>query len=73
MLFTLCFRWYGVFFDHDYRVIQEYGPIERRVRCIRCKDDWVMNDDLEIMVGWDEDFERMYLGLGYSVEIFWRA
>jgi hypothetical protein len=53
--------------EHRCRVVQEFGPSQRRLKCERCGGDWVMHDDLRIIVDWDLDFEQLYRDHGFEI------
>ena len=55
------------FSRHRFRLVQVFGAGERRVRCERCYGDWVMNDELQCFLPWDEHFEQLYREMGYDV------
>jgi hypothetical protein len=53
--------------EHRCRVVQEFGPSQRRLKCERCGGDWAMYDDLRIIVDWDLDFEQLYRDHGFEI------
>lgn len=55
------------FRGHKYRIVQTFGAQTRRVCCKRCYGDWAMNDELQCLLPWDEDFEELYRGMGFNV------
>lgn len=52
---------------HNYRVVQQFNAHSRRVVCNDCGGDWAMNDNMRMIVDWDEDMADMYRHLGYTV------
>jgi hypothetical protein len=52
---------------HRFRVVQEFSPQCRRIKCERCGGEWAMHDDLHIMVDWDPDFEQIYRERGFVI------
>ena len=45
---------------HKYYVAKELTPWSRKVGCRGCKKMFAMNDDAQIMLPWDDDFENLY-------------
>jgi hypothetical protein len=43
---------------HRLRVVQEFTPLVRRVKCVRCGGDWGMNDHLRMMIPWTPELEQ---------------
>jgi len=60
MIFKL-YCWWQSFrcwlFYHDLRVHTEYDRATRRVRCMRCKSDWIMSDRHKAFLPWDGEWE----------------
>lgn len=53
---------------HKYRVVQEFSPECRRVKCDRCGGDWGMNDDAKALIDWDRDLENMERSFGREIK-----
>ena len=45
---------------HRYYTVQQFSPYERRAHCPCCGKDVVMNDQLQVAIDWDEEWERLY-------------
>jgi hypothetical protein len=58
---------------HRFRVVQEFSPQCRRIKCERCGGDWGMSDAhyglgiKAMLVEWDPDFERFFRDCGYEI------
>lgn len=52
---------------HRIRVVQEFSPVTRRVKCVRCDGDWGMHDDLRVVVPWGPAFERLHREHGCKI------
>ena len=46
--------------NHKYHLIQIYSPSMRKIGCQQCNKIWAMNDDVQVLVKWDDDFERLH-------------
>lgn len=56
-----CWDWLPVFFFHGrIVVVQEFGSMERKIRCTRCNKYFVMNDRACGISPWDDDMEDLY-------------
>lgn len=53
-------RFYHLFGKHKYYTIEEFSDDSRKVGCRICQKQWAMNDRLKALVGWDDDFEKLY-------------
>jgi hypothetical protein len=45
---------------HDYFVVSNLTSYSRQIACHECKRLFAMNDDVEVVVPWDENFEELY-------------
>ena len=55
------FTWMGCkIFGHKYYVIEEFYPGERKIGCVCCEKQWTMNDRLQTLLPWDQEFEYLY-------------
>lgn len=52
---------------HRFRVVQEFGPSQRRLKCERCGGDWGMNDAMRMIVHWDPDLQQLYRDFGFEI------
>jgi hypothetical protein len=52
---------------HRFRVVQEFGPTNRRVKCERCGGDWSIEDQLQVVIDWDTDFEQFWRDRGFEI------
>ena len=52
---------------HRCRVVQEFSPVTRRVKCKRCGGDWAMHDGVRIVVPWGHDLERLHRDHGHEI------
>lgn len=52
---------------HRLRVVQDFGPSHRRLKCERCAGDWAMSDPEHALVDWDADLERLYRDMGFKI------
>lgn len=59
-------------FGHRYQVVQEFSDYSRRVVCPDCHGDWAMNDDVRIILPWDDGFADLYRSFGHIVHNPWR-
>lgn len=50
-------RWLLTRRYHQLYVVQEFYPDMRRVVCQSCGGDWMMNDRLQAMLDWNQEFE----------------
>ena len=52
---------------HRCRVVQEFTPVTRRVKCERCGGDWAMNDLSKTMLPWSPAAERIGRQFGFEI------
>jgi len=53
---------------HKYRIVQVFREQNsKRIKCTRCKGDWVMNDNLQAILPWSKEFEEMYRMIGNNI------
>jgi hypothetical protein len=52
---------------HRCRVVQEFAPTNRRLKCERCGGDWSMDDQLRLLVEWHTDFEQFWRDRGFEI------
>lgn len=52
---------------HRLRVVQEFSPITRRVKCVRCGGDWGMHDGVRALVDWGPDLEQLHRDHGCEI------
>lgn len=58
---------------HQLRVVQEFTPQCRRIKCERCGGDWGMNDADDLLgikaalVEWDPNFEQFFRDRGFEI------
>ncbi len=45
---------------HRLRTIQEFDPLTRKVRCVRCGRYFAMSDRYEAFFEWEDDCERYF-------------
>lgn len=48
-----------IFRHKELRVMQEFGRT-RKLRCDRCGKYFAMNDELQAVLPWDDEFEELY-------------
>ena len=51
------------FTRHRYVLEKRLSRTSRKIGCTRCGKQWAMNDDCQILLPWDEDFEQVYAEL----------
>ena len=49
----LCFL-----FGHRYFLIKKYTKTTRKIGCHRCGKEFGMNDDVQVILEWDKEFEN---------------
>lgn len=47
-------------FSHDFRVVQVFSEHIRKLRCDRCGGYFGMNDQVQCVLPWDEEFEKFH-------------
>ena len=47
-------------FCHDFRVVHVFTEHIRKLRCDRCGRYFGMNDEVQCVVAWDEEFEKYH-------------
>jgi hypothetical protein len=52
---------------HRFRLVQEFGPSQRRLKCERCGGDWGMHDGARVIVDWSPEFEQLYRDRGFKI------
>jgi hypothetical protein len=52
---------------HRCRVVQAFGPDQRRLKCGRCGGDWSMNDNARLIVPWCHELQSLYRDFGYEI------
>jgi hypothetical protein len=52
---------------HRLRVVQEFSPTNRRVKCERCGGDWAMEDQLHVAIDWHTEFEQFWRERGVEI------
>lgn len=55
--------WFKVtcaFLGHQYHVVKEFNPAERKLGCCRCSGFWGMNDRVSAIIPWSGELEEMY-------------
>lgn len=52
---------------HRLRVVQEFGPHIRRLKCERCGGDWGMSDIFRIVIEWDPHLEQVHRDAGFEI------
>lgn len=52
---------------HRLRVVQEFSPFARRVKCVRCGGDWAMDDNQRIFLPWHSGLEQFHRDFGFEV------
>jgi hypothetical protein len=52
---------------HRVRVVQEFSPSQRRLKCERCGGDWGMHDGVRAIVDWSPELQQMYRDFGYEI------
>jgi hypothetical protein len=52
---------------HRLRVVQEFGPSQRRLKCERCGGDWGMHDGMRMIVDWSPDLQQLYRDFGFEI------
>jgi hypothetical protein len=50
---------------HQFLVVQEFGPFQRRVGCRRCRREWAMHDAVFAFIPWDEELTELYRSAGH--------
>lgn len=56
-----------VFHMDHWRIVQEFSPAERKLRCDKCQSYWAMHDGRRAVLPWDKDIEELYASvLGYG-------
>jgi len=45
---------------HRYFVEKELTQYSRKLGCRNCRKKFAMNDDVESLLNWDDDFDRLY-------------
>ena len=53
-------------FGHKYFLIRNLTSWSRKIGCHRCNKRFAMNDDVRVVLGWDEDFEKLYKDMGIN-------
>lgn len=66
-----CWDYCPLLFHHSkIRVVQEFGPHARKLRCDRCGKYFAMSDRFQAVLPWDNDCEMLYgdiLGYGRTI------
>ena len=52
---------------HRFRVVQHFGPSQRRLKCERCGGDWGMHDGRGMIVPWCLELQQIYRDFGYEI------
>ena len=59
-------------FGHTLFVVQRFGTRSRRIVCPACGLDQAMNDDVQAVVPWSDEFDEMYRRFGHVIHDPWR-
>lgn len=50
------------FFGHEYYELVRFSSHARKLGCLKCPKQFAMNDDVQALLPWDADFEKLYYG-----------
>lgn len=54
-------RVFCVLFGHKYKVVKEYSPEIRKLKCSRCGKFFGMHDGVNALVPWDYEMELVHM------------
>ncbi len=53
-------RLYCGLFGHQYYTVQRFNKYSRKIACGRCGSSFAMDDFMQVVVPWSDDFEHLY-------------
>lgn len=52
---------------HRIRVVQDFAPTNRRIKCTCCGGDWAEDDRLKLIIDWGRDLEQFWRKRGFAI------